>query len=330
MLGCCIKANVTVTFIGIKQGLVTGQARNHVGELVFAGLGVQQEFEQTETASASWEFPSIIAKLNQREACVHKGSLGKALVVGGDYGMGGAILIASRACLKAGAGLTACLTDERNISPGLVVSPEVMFAPWSTQRLIERLQWSSAVALGPGLGQSAHAEELFELVSRSSLPKVFDADALNLLTTKPSVDPNRIITPHPGEAARLLNCSINDVENNRYQAARDLSKKYGGVAILKGSGTVIDDGQHRYVCAAGNAGMATGGMGDALTGIIVALLAQGFTLSEAARMGVMLHSYAADLNVKQQGIVGLSAMDVVNTLRKALSVTANDHSSPVT
>ncbi|WP_194436649.1 NAD(P)H-hydrate dehydratase [Vibrio fluminensis] len=314
-LGVSIQAAHTVTFIGIKQGLVTGQARRYVGSLSCAGLGIERYFNQQNSAVGYWDLPQLLSLLKPRDLCAHKGTLGKALLIGGDFGMGGAILIASKACLKTGAGLTACLTDERNVMAGLVASPEVMFAPWESIHIGERLDWCDAIALGPGLGHSERAKQLFLKVRQSSTSKVLDADALRFLSQHPSRDSKRIITPHPGEAALLLGCTVNDVESNRYQAAQKLQVRYGGVVVLKGAGTIIHDGSHSYVCGAGNPGMATGGMGDALTGILVSLLAQGFGVSLAARIGVMIHSYAADLNAKQNGIVGLSASDVIGALR---------------
>ncbi|OLQ93445.1 bifunctional ADP-dependent (S)-NAD(P)H-hydrate dehydratase/NAD(P)H-hydrate epimerase [Vibrio panuliri] len=317
-LGQAIKATDTVSFIGIKQGLVTGQARRYSGTLHYAGLGVQLEFESQQEPSAYWDSPLLIEQLKSRDACAHKGSQGKALLIGGEQGLGGAILIAARACLKSGAGLTACLTSAENTFAGLVATPEVMFSTWQLTDVLQRLAWCDALALGPGLGQSEHAQQLLLTVIGITKPKVLDADALNLLSLQPNYDSQRIITPHPGEAARLLECSIMDVESNRYYAVERLQERYGGVVVLKGAGTLINDGKSTFVCGAGNSGMATGGMGDALTGVLVSLLAQGIELSLAARIGVMLHSYAADQNVEKYGLIGLTASDVIESLRSAI------------
>ncbi|EGU42671.1 hypothetical protein VII00023_05177 [Vibrio ichthyoenteri ATCC 700023] len=318
VLGVCIQAKHTVTFIGIKQGLVTGQARRYVGVLHYASLGIKPEFDQVQSAQAHLDSPSIIKQIASRDPCAHKGLQGKALLVGGDYGLGGAILIATRACLKSGAGLTACLTEQRNISVGLVTSPEAMFANWKLHALEQRLTWCDAIALGPGLGQGEHALQLFSRTSRSNKVKVLDADALKLLARESNIDNSRIITPHPGEAAELLACTIAEIESDRYRASRALQTQYGGVVVLKGAGTIVTDSDCHYVCRAGNAGMATGGMGDALSGILVALLARGIEITMAARLGVMLHSHAADLNVSAHGMCGLTASDVVDTLREAI------------
>jgi NAD(P)H-hydrate epimerase len=145
-----------------------------------------------------------------------------------------------------------------------------------------------------------------------------DADALNLLANEPSVDHARVITPHPGEAARLLGCSVAEVEQNRFRAVTDLQSEYGGVVVLKGAGTLICDGHDIYVCNAGNPGMATGGMGDVLTGIIAAMLAQGLSLSDAARAGTLIHSVAADNLSNQYGQIGLLASDVIPEARAVI------------
>ncbi|WP_162047858.1 NAD(P)H-hydrate dehydratase [Vibrio taketomensis] len=318
--GHCIRADHTVTFIGIKQGLTTGMARRYVGHLHFASLDIEHQFSQVESPSAYWDFPQLIEQIPARDPCAHKGKQGRALLIGGDEGLGGAILIASRACIKTGAGLTACLTHAKNILAGLVSTPEVMFAEWNQENIKERLDWSDAIALGPGLGQSKFADKLFAIVTQLTKPKVLDADALNILASSNArSDATRIITPHPGEAARLLGCTVSEIESNRFKAATRLQEKYGGVVVLKGAGTVICDGTDHYVCSAGNSGMATGGMGDALTGVIISLLAQGIEISLAARLGVMIHSYAADLDVLENGVCGLTATDVANKLRQVIN-----------
>ncbi|MBA5760874.1 NAD(P)H-hydrate dehydratase [Vibrio sp. 404] len=318
VLGCCIQAAHTMTFIGIKQGLVTGQARAFVGDLHFSGLAVHQHFERIQNTKVWWDSAHLIQALRQRSPCAHKGSQGKALLVGGDYGLGGAVLIAAHACLKSGAGLTACLTQEKNMIAGLVATPEVMFSHWSEDNCQQRLAWCDAFALGPGLGRESHSKQLFDFFSSTTLPKVLDADALHFLAIQPNYDDQRIITPHPGEAAKLLDCTVTEIEQNRYRSVVKLQQCYGGVVVLKGAGTLVCSEHGTYVCSAGNAGMATGGMGDALTGVIVSLLAQGRSLEMAARKGVMLHSCAADYNVATYGLIGLCASDVVNSIRHVI------------
>ncbi|EGR3988877.1 NAD(P)H-hydrate dehydratase [Vibrio cholerae] len=317
VMGTCIKAQHTVSLIGLKQGLVTGQARCYVGTLHYAGLGVEEVFAQHNTPS----LVSIDGKLRHsllppRQACTHKGQNGKALIVGGNEGMGGALILCASACARSGAGLSAAMTHPDNVTAMLTIAPEVMSTSWNKQHLFEeRIEWCDALALGPGLGRDAQAQRLSSL----KVPKVWDADALYFLAHNPSYDAQRIITPHPVEAARLLGCEVEEVEQDRFAAIRQLQQRYGGVVVLKGAGTLVDDGKEIAVCLQGNPGMASGGMGDVLTGIIVALLAQKIPLADAAKLGVWLHSSAADLNTKSHGQRGLLASDLLPHLRELLN-----------
>ncbi|EKF9175838.1 NAD(P)H-hydrate dehydratase [Vibrio cholerae] len=323
VMGTCIKAQHTVSLIGLKQGLVTGQARCYVGTLHYAGLGVEEVFAQHNTPS----LVSIDGKLRHsllppRQACTHKGQNGKALIVGGNEGMGGALILCASACARSGAGLSAAMThpDNVTVTAMLAITPEVMSTSWNKQHLFEeRIEWCDALALGPGLGRDAQAQQIMQRLSSLKVPKVWDADALYFLAHNPSYDAQRIITPHPVEAARLLGCEVEEVEQDRFAAIRQLQQRYGGVVVLKGAGTLVDDGKEIAVCLQGNPGMASGGMGDVLTGIIVALLAQKIPLADAAKLGVWLHSSAADLNTKSHGQRGLLASDLLPHLRELLN-----------
>ncbi|MEZ8194326.1 NAD(P)H-hydrate dehydratase [Vibrio cortegadensis] len=320
--GLAIVASHTITFIGIKQGLVTGSARDHTGLLHFSGLGVDESFNQMNVASAVYscadEIPTL---LMPRKRTAHKGLNGKVLLIGGNVGMGGAIRLASEGCIRSGAGLVSVLTHPDNILPILSSRPEIMALSWESDSKVisDKLHWASTYVLGPGLGQDEQAQRWFEYIKQSSAEKVLDADALNLLAVEPNQDPNRIITPHPGEAARLLNCTVADIEINRYQAAQDLQKKYGGVVVLKGAGSIVCDGKTTWVCHAGNPGMASAGMGDVLSGVIGAMLGQNLTLTDAAQIGVFIHSCAADLCAKENGEIGLVASDLFQTLRRVIN-----------
>ncbi len=321
VMGPCIKAQHTVSLIGLKQGLVTGQARCYVGTLHYAGLGVEEGFAPHNTPS----LVSIDGKLRHsllppRQACTHKGQNGKALIVGGNEGMGGALILCASACARSGAGLSAAMTHPDNVTAMLTITPEVMSTSGNKQHLFEeRIEWCDALALGPGLGRDAQAQQIMQRLSSLKVPKVWDADALYFLAHNPSYDAQRIITPHPVEAARLLGCEVEEVEQDRFAAIRQLQQRYGGVVVLKGAGTLVDDGKAIAVCLQGNPGMARGGMGDVLTGIIVALLAQKIPLADAAKLGVWLHSSAADLNTKSHGQRGLLASDLLPHLRELLN-----------
>ncbi|MDF2155309.1 NAD(P)H-hydrate dehydratase [Vibrio sp. CAU 1672] len=328
-LGCAIKAAHTVTFIGVKQGLCTGSGRNHVGELHFCGLGVDKEFESLSQESALGIDHKIIPRLwPKTEACAHKGDHGRLVCVGGNQGMAGAIRLCSTAAARAGAGLVAAITHPDSVLPLQTGCPEVMSAAVSAQSLSERdnalarrIQWADILVYGPGFGVDEWAYCAYQQLSGEAKVKVVDADGLNMLAAqhKPAPDQQRIITPHPGEAARLLGVSVAEIEQDRFAAARRLQQEYGGVVVLKGAGTLIYDGQRMYVCLAGNPGMASGGMGDVLSGVLGAMLARGLSLAIAARLAVVIHSHAADLNVTKFGTVGLLASDVIDELRTAIN-----------
>ncbi|MCG9676994.1 NAD(P)H-hydrate dehydratase [Vibrio sp. Isolate24] len=318
VLGNCLKADHTVSFVGLKQGLFTGQARDYTGIVHFRGLGVEGAFEQQNAPSAQLlNRVEDYAPMLSRSRSAHKGLHGKVTLVGGNQGMGGAAVLSALACQRVGAGLTALLTHPDHTLPALVSCPEVMASSWLDNKVnaLRLNQWCDCFAIGPGLGTDVSAKKMYKAVVDTTLNKVFDADALNLLAEKANYDPNRILTPHPGEASRLLGCSVQAIESDRFNAVRKLHKKYGGVIVLKGAGTLICDGQKTYICNAGNPGMATGGMGDVLTGVILGLLAQGESLISAAVKGVMIHSQAADREAEINGERGLCASDLLPHIR---------------
>jgi len=321
LLGACICATNTVTFIGRKTGLYTGQARGVVGKVHFDGLGVEREFSSNMSSKTHLlDFKSVQGLIPTRARTSHKGNHGRLFTVGGQQGAGGAILLATEAALRSGAGLVCVATHERHLTALLTRIPESMYCDWNdVDQVKSRLDWASVILIGPGLGTALQEAEVFARVLKREVPKVFDADGLNLLAQSPTIDHNRILTPHPGEAARLLSCTVPNIERNRYLAARSLSNKYGGVVVLKGAGTLIDDGDSTFVCSAGNPGMAVGGMGDVLSGVIASLLVQGLNARDAALLGTMLHSSAADLCRDQDGELGLLASDLFSNIRRLLN-----------
>ena len=318
-LGVAVKANCTLSVVGIKSGLCTGMAKEYVGELVFDDLGIGREFSARVEPQAQLINYASLAPLAARRDNAHKGSHGKLLCIGGNKGMAGAIRMSGEAALRTGVGLLKvfCHPD----SEGAVSSgrPELMLA---SQALQQQLNWASCIAIGPGLGQNEWSQSLFTALAQhlTTQPKavVIDADGLNILVKRPQLMKNLaklVITPHPGEAARLLNCSIRDIEHERYGAAIELAKTYQACCVLKGPGTIISDGSQTFVCTDGNPGMASGGMGDVLTGIIAALLAQGVSAMQAAAYGVCLHSASADKLAAQYGQRGMLATDLFEALR---------------
>ncbi|MEL7292593.1 MAG: NAD(P)H-hydrate dehydratase [Pseudomonadota bacterium] len=321
VLGASIKAAHTITFIGVKQGLMTGQARAYTGQLHFAGLGVEEQFQQIQSPSAlTIDFRLVQPYLPSRHATAHKGANGRLLCVGGNQGYAGAIRLCASAAVNTGAGLVRALCHSSSTLPLQVSTPEVMTRVCEEQQsLVDSLHWSQVLAFGPGLGTDEWAQQLFHTCITSELVKVVDADGLNLLAERPCQDDKRVITPHPGEAARLLGCSVAQIESDRFAVAVALQRQYGGVVVLKGAGTLVFDGRQMYVCPAGNPGMASGGMGDVLTGIIGALLAQGLSCAHAAILGVYLHSSAADELAREQGLIGMRASKVGEQSRRVLN-----------
>lgn len=314
-LGNAVCADATVTFIALKPGLFTGEAAEHCGALWLADVDAPESAFQNETPVA-FLLPIAPPALPRRARCAHKGHFGHVLVIGGDHGYSGAARLAAEAAARAGAGLVSVATRASHAALLNMARPELMChgveRPAELEPLLEK---ASAIAIGPGLGQTYWARALLAAALGSGKPLVVDADALNLLARQPFRRDGWVLTPHPGEAARLLGITSATVQSDRLAAIAGLRERYGGIAVLKGAGTLVCgvDGIP-LVCAAGNPGMASGGMGDVLTGVIAALIAQGLALPEAARLGVRLHTAAAD-RAARLGERGLLAGDVVECLR---------------
>ncbi|UTW47967.1 NAD(P)H-hydrate dehydratase [Bacterioplanoides sp. SCSIO 12839] len=329
ILGCAIQADLTITFIGVKQGLLTSDGPDVSGDIAFASLAVDPLLYHQVPAQSeriSWDrLERLGQRLSPRRGNSHKGEFGHVMVVGGDHGMGGAVAMAVEAAGRCGSGLIRCATRTEHVAPILVRRPEAMVkAVESGLELQPLLEQSTVIACGPGLGQSSWSELLLQQVLNVESPLVLDADGLNLLASpgwkRSFSERDVVLTPHPGEAARLLGNSIEQVQADRFSAVRELAKTYDAVVVLKGQGTLIakPDG-HVALCTDGNPGMACGGMGDVLTGVIAALLAQGMSPWQAARYGVCIHSGAADLAAAENGQRGLLATDLMNYLRELMN-----------
>lgn len=309
--GCAVQAWVTMSFIGRKLGLYTGAGPAHAGRVLFDDL---QAVPAAPAGIATLLGAGLLrAWLPARPRDAHKGCNGHVLLIGGDKGMGGAVMMAARAALRSGAGLVSVATRASHAATLTAAQPEVMFhaveRPDGLQVLLGR---ASVLALGPGLGRGSWAQAMWSAATASALPLVMDADALNLLADR-QLRRDWMLTPHPGEAARLLGCSAAQVNADRAAAVHQIQARYGGVVVLKGAGSLIQ-GDSLAVCPYGNPGMATGGMGDALTGVIAALRAQGLDDESAAQAGVMVHALAAD-RAAQAGERGLLPGDLIAELR---------------
>ncbi len=322
VLGVAVKADATISFIGLKQGLFTGDGPEQCGELHFDDLDVPSGVYSAETPSASrvsWD--ALRCHISPRSRTAHKGDFGHLLVIGGAPGFSGAVRMAAEAAVRSGAGLVSVATSPEHAALLNMMRPELMChgveGPAQLRALLQR---ANVVAIGPGLGRSKWAMGLLGYVLEYKLPMVVDADALNMLACEPMRRDDWILTPHPGEAARLLDCHVAEVQSDRFQSVRSLQLKYGGVAVLKGAGTLIQAGQERAtdLCTDGNPGMASGGMGNVLTGVIAALLAQGYAPELAASLGVCLHARAADIAAKE-GESGLLASDLIPVIRALIN-----------
>jgi NAD(P)H-hydrate epimerase len=323
VLGATVRAQLTISFIGLKQGLFTAQGPDHAGELAFHGLQVPASVITAVKPSASRiTLDALAHRLAPRPRCSHKGDFGHVLIIGGDEGMAGAALLAGRAALRSGAGWVSIATRPQHAAQMWTAQPELMcHAVQQAAGLAPLLQKASVVAVGPGLGQSDWSRQLFASALECGKPLVVDADGLNLLAREPFSRQDWILTPHAGEAGRLLGSDSQAVQADRFAAVRALQTRYGGVVILKGNGTLVSDGEDPVgLSSAGNPGMATGGMGDVLTGIIAGLLAQQHDddirtrLQVAARLGVSIHGMAANQAVRSHGERGLMPSDVINEI----------------
>ncbi|KPA77329.1 putative mitochondrial hypothetical protein [Leptomonas pyrrhocoris] len=370
--GACVRADHTATFICLKPGLLTGQSRDYVGQLHYRSLGLEEwmaasaRLQHVQCRRLSIDDVAVFFGA-PRSAVAHKGSCGKVVLIGGDHGFGGAIVMAAEACVTAGAGLTRVLTRPEYATSLLTRCPEVMVQTVSddgdskshasavplAQQLEEALTWATTIAVGPGLGCAEFALTAVSVAVQHAAghPEktlVLDADALNVLSEQlrthgslPAV-PNSIITPHPGEAARLLGCDVAEVEKDRMDAARRLAAILGGTCLLKGPGTVVyDDAKssthdvaavnsvpsrltNAAIVDAGNPGMASGGMGDVLTGLLAGLAGQRLHGTfDTTCAGALAHAVAADMVVSadDRGTRGLRATELIANIPYVVNAT---------
>ena len=310
----CLRATATVCFVGWKRGLFTANGPDQCGERSLATLDVPSHVHAHAEADAMLLTPQT---LPPRPRDSHKGRYGHVLAIGGDLGAGGAVRMCGEAAARVGAGLVSIATREANVGPVLGGRPELMphgvHVPRNLEALLAR---ASVLAIGPGLGQDDWGQGLWYAGLDAGKPTVLDADGLNLLAGGRRALPERVVlTPHPGEAGRLLETTTAEVQADRFAAVRKLAQKFSAVVVLKGAGSLIADANGRTaVCPWGNPGMASGGMGDVLTGVIAGLLAQGLGTWEAACLGVGLHARAGDLAARA-GERGLLASDLFPYLR---------------
>lgn len=355
-LGTVVEADLTVTFIGLKRGMLTGHGRDYCGEIVFHDLNIPL---QVYTSPQS-PIPSVrridinfaTSYLVPRKASSHKGSNGHVVVIGGDTGFGGAAILCAEAALRSGAGLVSVISRSIHRPAALARCPELMWHgtedfsgssanPSLAGSLIDAkitglLNKATAIVIGPGLGRSRWALKLFnEVLSRSratSTPLVIDADALHLLKDRMDSSGacygNWVLTPHPGEAAAMLDTTVVGVQQDRFDSIRKLAEIYGGSCLLKGSGSLMihsSDPNAIELCSEGNPGMGSGGMGDLLAGLIAALISQGIAPDKGLSCAVCIHGEAADLAAENTGERGLLASDLLPWLRRLVNPSKMPH-----
>ncbi|MFK8051932.1 MAG: NAD(P)H-hydrate dehydratase [Woeseiaceae bacterium] len=323
--GVAVRANLTVTFVGLNSGLFLADGPLHCGRLVFADLELPLDVYEKQPPVLRRQYRDEIAlQLPRRELNSHKGQFGHVLCVGGAEGMPGAVRLTAEAALRGGAGLVTVATASSHAASIVAARPELMTQgiddPATLDGLIER---ASIIVCGPGLDVGEWGQALFSRATRSGKPIVLDADALNLASDQPEVwaqiDAPCIITPHPGEAARMLGQTPDVVQSNRLEAMEALRELTGAVVVLKGAGTLVaDGGSTPTLCPFGNPGMSSPGMGDVLAGLIGALFAQGLDAAAAARTGVLVHALSGD-SAARRGERGLLAGDLLAELRHWLN-----------
>ncbi|MFV3331669.1 NAD(P)H-hydrate dehydratase [Pseudomonas sp. NY15437] len=319
VLGGAVMADLTVTFIGLNLGLFTASGPDCCGELVFDGLDADPALLPSAGAAVRLAADSL-PRLAARPKAGHKGLFGHALVIGGDTGMGGAVLLAAESALRCGAGLVSLATRAAHVPAALARRPELMARGVSSSAELLRLaERADLLVVGPGVGREAWGRVLVSAAASLARRQVWDADALNLLAeglvARPSGD--WVITPHPAEAARLLGMSTAEVQADRPKAAHALAQRYQAVVVLKGVGSLVASPDGRLaLCNHGHPAMAGAGLGDVLSGILGALLAQGLPVFDAACLAVWLHACAGE-SLGAQGR-GLAAADLIPAVRQLL------------
>lgn len=331
--GSAIRAQFTITFLTLKPGLFTGQGRDYAGEILLADLGLSEALPQIQQTMplpcARLMGVAAAPPLPLRRASVHKGHAGKVLIIGGQAGMGGAALLAGQAALRIGAGRVKLLVAPEMVSGILAAQPELMVQGITTgqiERLTLALKWCDVLLIGPGLGTDSFSHMLFQQAVNHPVPKVLDADALNLFAatdSKPMLNPQTVLTPHSAEAARLLEQSVSSIEAQRFIALQQLIYATQATCVLKGAGSLVASPEldQIWVCPFGNPGMAVAGMGDLLAGCIAGLMAQGLSAPLAAREGVALHARAGDAAAGQTPI-GLLPSDLLKYIRRLVNLTS--------
>jgi len=322
--GDAIRAEATVTFVALKTGLFVGDGPEFAGTVFFDDLelahSVPADLAPRLTRIVDAEIPQVLPR---RPRVSNKGDFGRVLIVGSGTGMPGAARLAGEACLRVGAGLVTVAVAPENVAPIAAGRPELIcLGIAAAAALAEPLDHADIIAVGPGLGRSPWARSVLQTVLAAKKPLVVDADALNLLAESGHAPRGDwILTPHPGEAGRLLGSSAPEIQRDRLGALDRLIERYHGTVVLKGAGTLVGaSGRTPGLCERGNPGMATAGTGDVLTGAIAGILAQCRDPWAAARIGVLVHAMAGDAAARSGGERGVLASDLVRELHHCVNL----------
>ncbi len=347
VMNTAVRADYTVTFGHQKLGLLLYPGVEYAGIITVADIGFPREAtEQVKPDTYYYETEDFL-RLPQRKNYSHKGTYGKVLVIAGSKGMSGAAYLSAKAAYRTGAGLVKVLTSEENRIIIQTSLPEALFSAYDVegldaddrfQRLLEELCWASVIVVGPGLGQSKTTQELVETVIRKAkVPIILDADAITYVSGKADhahlngkgigarldylsglLPEDTILTPHLMELSRLLAIPVTEIANNLIDTARQCSYNNKLIYVIKDARSIVTQGALSYLNVSGNNGMATGGSGDVLTGVMAALIAQGMRPYEAACLGVYIHGLAGDAAAKEKGVYSMMAGDIVNSLELVL------------
>jgi len=325
--GCAINASSTMSFIGLKKGMLTHLGVDHCGELLFDDIAIPEGVYKRQPPQAiCLDWAELRHHLKLRKHRTHKHQCGHVVVLGGDSGMPGSVRMAAEAALRAGAGLVTVVSHKEHAAVLLAGRPELMLSPTDDGHVSgELLNKATAIVIGPGMTDSTWSRNLLSAALQSHVPKLMDAGALRLLSEEDDGQRDDwVLTPHPGEAASLLGESVSDVQNSRFTSVELLQQKYGGYIVLKGAGSLLKSPVSAkeklpQVCPYGNPGMASAGMGDILSGVIGSFIAQGYELELAAQLGLCVHSLSGDL-AASDGQTGLLASDLLVHIRQLVNI----------
>lgn len=318
-LGSAVKAHITYTVEVIKKGFIEYSALEYLGDLKVIQIGIPENVKQANNENIyALSRESYRNKLIKRKIYGHKGNYGRAVLVAGSIGCLGAARLATESCIRSGAGLTTLITSSegRKLLSGSLV--EGMLATFEDNEKVKYLlSKADAVAFGPGIKEDEESMKILEeIIIDSPSSIIIDAGGINLLSKNKkclcSVKDKVILTPHPGEMARLIGKDISYVEKNRIECSRAFSKQYKCIVLLKGYNTVITDGKNVFINKTGNSKMASGGMGDTLTGIITALVAQGYSNMDATLLGAYIHGLAAEYSARDR--YSIIARDLIESI----------------